>query len=120
MLKKVLLFILGAVLMASLMFNLVLAQDLTDASSELSKAGGASGLGKGIDVVIGAGINAALALVGLIFMILMIYAGYLWMTAQGEEEQVKKAQKIITAAIIGLIVVVSAYAITYMVTNKFK
>ena len=47
----------------------------------------------------------------------MVYAGYLWMTARGEEEKITKAQNIIKGTIIGLIVVMSAYAITYFVTS---
>lgn len=65
--------------------------------------------------IIGLVIQMALALVGVIFLCFMIYAGYLWMTAQGEEEQVKKAQTIIKQSIIGLIIVVGAYSITYYI-----
>lgn len=70
--------------------------------------------------LIGIGINAALAMVGLIFLVLMIYAGYLWLTSHGEEEPIKKAQKIIVSSIIGFILVVSAYAITVFVGKRFE
>ena len=60
----------------------------------------------------------ALALVGLIFFIIMIYAGFCWMTAQGEDEAVKKAQKTISMAAIGLIIIVSSYALTQFVTGR--
>lgn len=63
-------------------------------------------------------IQAALSFLGVIFLILMIYGGYLWMTASGNEQQVEKAKSLITAAIIGLIIVVSAYAISYFVIAK--
>lgn len=63
-------------------------------------------------------IRAALSFLGVIFLILMIYGGYLWMTAGGNEQQVEKAKSLITAAIIGLIIVVSAYAISYFVIAK--
>lgn len=61
--------------------------------------------------IIGVTIQAGLALVGVIFLVLMLYAGYNWMTARGEEEKVEKAKDTITRAIIGLIIVVGAYAI---------
>lgn len=64
---------------------------------------------------IGTVIKAALSFVGVIFLVLMVYAGYLWMTASGAEEQIEKARKIITAAIIGLIITVGAYSITNFV-----
>jgi len=61
---------------------------------------------------VGVIIKIALSLVGAIFLALMVYAGYLWMTARGEEEPIEKAKKIIKACIVGLIIVVGAYSIT--------
>lgn len=63
-------------------------------------------------------IQAVLSMLGVVFLILMVYAGYLWMTARGEEEQVSKAHEIIIAAVIGMIVVVAAYSITTFVVPK--
>lgn len=63
-------------------------------------------------------IQAVLSMLGVVFLILMVYAGYLWMTARGEEEQISKAHEIIIAAIIGMIVVVAAYSITTFVVPK--
>lgn len=76
------------------------------------KAGYSSATDKTLAETVGVVIKAALSMVGAIFLILMVYAGYLWMTARGEEEQVKKAQKIISTSIIGLVIVVSAYGVT--------
>ncbi|PIZ95368.1 MAG: hypothetical protein COX81_01015 [Candidatus Magasanikbacteria bacterium CG_4_10_14_0_2_um_filter_37_12] len=64
---------------------------------------------------IGTVVQAILSLVGIIFLSLMVYAGYLWMTAMGEEEEVKKAKTIIRQSIIGLIITVGAYSITAFV-----
>jgi len=63
-------------------------------------------------------IKVVLGLLGTIFVILMIYAGILWMTAGGNDTQVKKAQNIIQRAVIGLIIVVLAYAITYFIFKE--
>jgi len=60
-------------------------------------------------------IKAFLSLLGVIFIGLMIYGGFLWMNARGDAEQVKKAQNIIRDALIGLIIVIAAYAITYFI-----
>lgn len=65
-------------------------------------------------------IKAVLSVTGLIFLVLMVYAGMLWMTARGDEGQVDKAMEIIKAAIIGLAVTISAYAITVFVTSRFS
>lgn len=70
--------------------------------------------------LIGVAINAALTLVGLFFLVLMIYAGYLWLTARGEEEPINKAKKIITSSIIGFVLVASAYSITVFVGKRFE
>ncbi|MBI4992929.1 MAG: hypothetical protein HZC26_02225 [Candidatus Magasanikbacteria bacterium] len=59
-----------------------------------------------------------LSFTGVIFLVLMIYAGWLWMTARGEEEPVEKAQKIIISSIIGLIILVGAYSITTFVVPR--
>ncbi|MCK5510711.1 hypothetical protein KAI65_04190 [Candidatus Parcubacteria bacterium] len=63
-------------------------------------------------------INTVLSMLGVLFLVLMLYGGYLWMTAAGKEERVTKAKNLITAAIIGVIIVVSAYAISYFVIDK--
>ena len=68
--------------------------------------------------VIGIVIQAFLGLLGVIFLIYMIYAGYSWMTAQGDEEKVTKAKDTIQRAVIGLIVIIGAYAISFWVFDK--
>lgn len=63
-------------------------------------------------------VRAALSLLGLILISLIIYAGYLWMTAGGDEKSVGKAKDIITQAIIGFAITLTAYAITGFVVDK--
>jgi cytochrome bd-type quinol oxidase subunit 2 len=64
---------------------------------------------------IGRIIKVMLSLVGTVFMALVIYAGILWMTAAGNEEQVEKATKIVRSSILGLVIVIGAYGITVFV-----
>ena len=64
---------------------------------------------------IGSFIKIALSFVGVIFLALMVYAGFLWLTARGESEPVEKAGKIIKTAVIGFIITVGAYSITNFV-----
>ncbi len=97
------------------------AQGLKNAAGKLGTTAtkaGTEGTGN-LETVVGTGIRTALTLVGLIFLVLMVYAGYLWMTARGEESQIEKAKNIITAALIGLVVVLGAYAITTLVISRF-
>jgi hypothetical protein len=51
-------------------------------------------------------------------MILIIYAGFLWMTSGGNEKHTEQAKNILTSAIIGLIIVLSAYAITAFIGRQ--
>lgn len=62
-------------------------------------------------------IKAALSLIGVIFLVLLIYSGYRWMTAQGNEQEMAEARKTIIAAIIGLAVVLGAYMITIFIMD---
>lgn len=66
---------------------------------------------------IGKIIGAILAFVGVLFLVLMIFGGYAWMTARGNEEQTTKAKSIIRNALIGIVVVLAAYAITILTMN---
>lgn len=63
-------------------------------------------------------ISVALSFVGVLFFILMIYAGILWMTAAGNEQQISKAKGLMMNAIIGIVIVLSAYAITAFLGNN--
>ena len=68
--------------------------------------------------VVGTVIGAILSLLGVIFFLLIFYGGILWMMAQGNESEVEKAKQIIIAAVIGLIIVLSAYAITTFIGQR--
>ncbi|MDX9893605.1 MAG: hypothetical protein RB292_04330 [Patescibacteria group bacterium] len=64
-------------------------------------------------------VSGMVTIMSALFMILIIYGGWLWMTAMGKEEQIQKAQKIIIGATIGLVIIISArlvaeIAITYL------
>lgn len=67
---------------------------------------------------VGKYVRVMLSLVGTIFLALTVYAGFLWMTASGNEEQVTKATDIIKMATIGLIVALSAFPITAFVVSR--
>ena len=78
-----------------------------------------TGLEKGNLVsIIATIINVILSLIGIAFFGLLIYAGILYLTAQGEEAPVKRARQLIKDAVIGLIIVLSAYAISTFVMSR--
>jgi hypothetical protein len=64
---------------------------------------------------VGLVIQAFLSVLGIIFLCLIIYGGMIWMTAEGNESRVEKAQKILTESTIGFILVMAAYAISIFV-----
>lgn len=68
-----------------------------------------------IENIIASVIKLILGFLAVIFIILLITAGFKWMMAQGNEEQVTQSIATIRAAIIGLIVILASYAITYFV-----
>jgi len=71
-----------------------------------------------VATIAGTVVAAILSLLGIIFVVLIIFAGITWMTAGGDEAKIEKAQAIMRNAIIGLIVTVGVYAI-YQVINLF-
>ena len=59
----------------------------------------------------------ALYAVGIVAVIMIIYGGYMYMTAQSNEDQRKKGRDILTWAVLGLIVVVLAALLVNVVVN---
>ena len=57
-------------------------------------------------------IQPIFGLVGLGFFVLAVYAGVLWMTAQGDSKKVDKAKDILVSATVGLVIIVSSYVLT--------
>lgn len=103
----------------------VMALSLKNSALQLGAAGGSAGYstedntGANIEYIIAQIIKGFLSFLGVIFLILIIYGGFKWMTAHGNEEQVTKAKNLITEATIGLIIVLSSYLITFYVITKF-
>lgn len=63
-------------------------------------------------------ITFVLGLLGLIAVIMILYGGFVWLTAGGNEDKVGSAKKIISAAIVGLIVILLSWAIVTFVVNS--
>jgi len=81
--------------------------------------GSATGLsGDNLATIVGRIIHVFLGILGVVALVLILYAGFLWMTAGGDEEKVKKAKQIITQAIIGLAIILSSYAITSFIVSR--
>lgn len=87
----------------------------------LSYAEGSGLTNQDIRITVARIINISLSLLGVIVVVIIVYAGFEWMTAGGSEDKVADAKKRITYAIIGLAIILSAYAITnFVVKNLYQ
>ncbi|MFA6306522.1 MAG: hypothetical protein WCV70_01355 [Patescibacteria group bacterium] len=127
-LKKILCFIVGVVLLNGFLFNagIIKISAASSFNKGLTEAG--AGIGYTADPAnslslpqkIGKILNISTTFLGVIFLGLMIYAGFLWMLARGNEQEVAKAKNIIIYAVIGLAVVLGAYAITELMVILWR
>jgi hypothetical protein len=93
-------------------------------SSGLSTTGNKAGYitdasASSIEDIVGTIVYIIIGFVGVLFLILAIYGAVTWMTAMGNEEKVKKANGMLMSALIGLIITLSAYVISYFLINYF-
>lgn len=70
-----------------------------------------------IRVTIARIIQVALGFLGILAVALILYGGFIWMTSAGEPEKIDKAKKILRDAVIGLIIILLAFAIASFVLN---
>jgi hypothetical protein len=83
--------------------------------------GTATGLGtQDIKETITSVVNVLMGFLGIIAVIVILLGGFKWMTAMGNEEKVGEAKKLIVAGIIGLVIILAAYAIATYVINTIS
>jgi len=70
-----------------------------------------------VEEMVGVIIRLSMTFLGTIFIVIMIVAGINWIRAGGNEEIIKKSQTTITNLLIGLILVIAAYALSYGISN---
>lgn len=100
--------------------NQNIIQKMTDSVKGFNLVNGGDNPEVKTEIVVGRVIGAFLSVFGIIFLGLMIYGGYKWMMASGREEELSTAKSTIRSAIIGLSIVLSAYAITYFITLSLQ
>jgi hypothetical protein len=120
--KKIKTFLLlkTALILGLLVFlpSLALAQNTPSDNTKslldrLSTVGSAGGYNSEVTtpVIIGTVIGAFLGFLGIVFIVLIIISGFIWMTANGNEEKVKKSTTTIKNALIGIILALSSYSL---------
>lgn len=98
--------------------NLVLAQVSGDLGLSQVEPTLAIATQTDIRVIIARIIQVALGLVGIILVALIVYGGFLYMTSAGDSTKAAKARKVITEAIIGLLIILSSLAITEFIIRS--
>ncbi|MBL7141538.1 hypothetical protein ISS21_00335 [Patescibacteria group bacterium] len=116
--KKYLPFICSGLLIALLLLpSVALGQDF--GNGYLNEFGNVAGYGTaGLGEIIGKMIKAVLSLLALVAVVLIIVGGFQWMTSGGNQEKIEGAKKLMGSALIGLVIVVLAYAIAAFVINS--
>ena len=88
---------------------------------QLGAAAGPQGAGLGVPIpptlIAVLIIRVVLSFIAIILICLNVYAGYLWMTAGGNSEQVEQAKTTLRNGIIGLVLILAAYSITIFAAN---
>ena len=63
-------------------------------------------------------VRVALGFLGIVALAIVLYGGFLWMTSAGNEETINKAKRVLVNGLIGLIIILMAFAITQFVLNS--
>lgn len=118
-------------MIAAVLFGLVLAPTNVGASASSSDKDtfGLNEVDSGLDgtlgnkdlrETIGDLIQVGLSLLGVVAVVIILAGGFKWMTAGGNEEKVTEARKLIFSGIIGLAVILSAWAISIFVITQLS
>lgn len=108
----------GLSVLPTLALPLAARAQLSQAQEDVTTIGGSlGGVQSDLPTLVGAIINVLLGVLGIVFVVLVVYAGFLYLTSQGESKNVDKAKKLLTQSVIGLVIIVAAYAISSYVIN---
>lgn len=98
----------------------LLAASWSGAHNQVTKAGSIAWGNENLTLpeMIGRAIYVGLSLLGLVFLVYILIAGFKWMTAQGTEKQVTEAKDTIKNSIIGLVIILLSFALTTFVMTE--
>ena len=68
--------------------------------------------------IIASVINIALGFLGIVAVVLILLGGFKWMTAAGNDDKITEARSILTAGIIGLVIILAAWGVASFVINQ--
>ncbi len=93
----------------------------TDYSTATLKSKAFNDLSKisSVDDLMSRGINAMVMFMGSIALALVVYAGFLWMTAGGNESKIEKARTIMVWTMLGTVAIGASYAFVRFIVGIF-
>jgi len=99
----------------------LLAQTTTDPNTINLKPGGQFSPVQSLTIgdIVGGAIQLALVLASVIFFFILVVGGVRWIVSGGDKAQTEAARGQITAALVGLVIVFSAWAITHLIATFF-
>jgi len=106
--------------MALSLFAPFVAHAVPDTNKYLKPVADKAGISttKTLPETIGGLINIGLSMLGLVFLVLALYAGFKWMTSGGDSKGVDEAKGTLKNAVIGIIITLSAYALSSFVMGE--
>lgn len=113
--KKIIIFSLGLIVLF-VVGDFALAEEASQLGIEFGESTGLTATDP--RVVIANIIRVILGFLGIISVLLILYGGFLYMTAAGREEQVDKAKNVLRSAVIGLIIIMSAFGIATFIISS--
>ena len=63
-------------------------------------------------------INIFLGFLGILATLIIIYGGFIWMTSGGSAEKIDRAKRILINGVIGLVIILSSYAIARFILKE--
>mgnify|MGYP000040953659 FL=1 len=98
----------------------VYADSKDEVQNGANMANGGGGSNQNLPDIITTIINVMLFIAGALAVIMIIYGGIRYITAHGDEKQVKVAKDTIVYSVTGLIIAILAYALVTFIFNAFK
>lgn len=97
----------------------VLAQDANFGFDSVETGLGTNTLHRGDPrAIVGKIINFALGFLGVIAVAIILFGGFKWMTAAGNEDKVSEAKKLLGAGVIGLVIILAAWALATFIIEQ--
>ena len=73
-----------------------------------------------IKVTIGNIVQIVIGFLGILLVLYLLYGGFLWFTSGGNEDKIDQAKRIIISAVVGLVLVLAAFAIASFIVSSVQ